>query len=170
MFLAINNRQHLFKIATRQLRNYVTFIGQQAAKLMPQTPWLELTLVLTDDTGITTFNEAVMGHCGVTDVITQRYDPLPGEPRGLLGEIVVNVERAWQYGAGAIATTWSPNHELLLYIAHGCDHLSGADDATPSERQRMRRRELNWLAKLEIADDLLTPLPNKDKKIHDCKQ
>jgi ssRNA-specific RNase YbeY (16S rRNA maturation enzyme) len=39
--------------------------------------------------------------------------------------------------------------ELALYIAHGFDHLSGADDNTPARRAAMRRTEMRWLAALQ---------------------
>ena len=42
------------------------------------------------------------------------------------------------------------DRELALYLAHGCDHLTGADDATPAGRARMRRRELGWLRELAL--------------------
>jgi ssRNA-specific RNase YbeY (16S rRNA maturation enzyme) len=41
------------------------------------------------------------------------------------------------------------NAELALYIAHGFDHLSGADDDTPARRAAMRRTEMRWLAGLQ---------------------
>ena len=47
-----------------------------------------------------------------------------------------------------------------VVIAHGIDHLSGADDATPRERRRMHRRELRWLERahqLGLLGTLLAP-------------
>ena len=38
---------------------------------------------------------------------------------------------------------------LQRLLAHACDHLSGADDADPHARRRMRRRELRWLQKAD---------------------
>ena len=93
-------------------------------------------------------NLLVMRHAGSTDVISQRYEPLPGEPAGMRGELLVNVERAWQVGARR--SGWSTSRALALYIAHGCDHLNDAADATLAGRQRMRRRELRWLARIRI--------------------
>ena len=105
-------------------------------------------MIITDDAGIEPFNRAIMKHAGTTDVITQRYESLPGEPAGLLGEVIVNVERAWQVGDARRG--WSASHELALYLAHGCDHLNDEDDTTPAGRQRMRRRELRWLRRLHV--------------------
>ena len=94
--------------------------------------------------------EAVHLRCfsrnGTTDVISLRYDPIPGEAAAMTGEVFVNVELAVQ------ATQFGPERELALYIAHGIDHLAGESDADPRGRARMRRRELRWLRKAEAAD------------------
>ena len=112
-----------------------------------------MTVILVDDAGMEPLNLQIMRHKGSTDVITQRYEPLPGEPDGVHGELLVNVERAWQVGAQRRG--WSAAQELALYIAHGCDHLNDEDDATPAGRQRMRRRELRWLKRVTISSNLI---------------
>jgi len=95
-----------------------------------------------DDTGITEVNETLLHHEGPTDVITVRYHAIPGEPeQGDVAELYVNVERAAQLSR----RRWSAGHELALYLAHGCDHLAGEDDASLVQRIRMRMRELRWL-------------------------
>lgn len=98
-------------------------------------------MILTDDAGMTEYNRACFSRNGPTDVISLAYEPLPGET-GRSAEILVNVERAAQVG---------PRHggadrELALYLAHGCQHLAGANDDTPARRRRMRRTETRWLA------------------------
>lgn len=105
-----------------------------------------VTVVLQDDRFSAEVHLAVNGAEGPTDVITQPYDPMPGEPPGVYGELYVNCERA--LSAAPRRRGWSPAKELLLYIAHGMDHLSGADDLTPADRSRMRRRELAWLRRV----------------------
>ena len=99
---------------------------------------------LQDDEGSDAAHRAVMGIKGATDVITQGYDAMPPEPEGVYGELFVNCDRA--KSAAPKRRGWSPTEELLLYIAHGMDHLSGADDHAPKDYARMRRRELGWLA------------------------
>ena len=84
-----------------------------------------------------------MGVAGATDVITQAYDAIPPEEPGLYGELFVNTDQALR--AAPRRPGWSPAKELLLYIAHGMDHLSGADDLEPEDYARMRRRELSWI-------------------------
>ena len=103
------------------------------------TEFTELSIVLADDRSIRKLNREYFGRVGVTDVISFRYDPLPGEDLSQSGEVVVNVEEALRQTG--------PEHELALYVAHGCDHLSGESDETPEGYSRMRRRELRRLKK-----------------------
>ena len=134
------------------------------------TPWQELTLhILSDDT-ITPVHKSVIGIAEATDVITQRYEPVPGEPDGLVGEIFVNLQCAcreggkrcqesggrgqgagdrWQEGVSQ-PEQWSVDQELALYIAHGCDHLNDAEDESEEGYQEMRARELSWLAQFRL--------------------
>lgn len=110
-------------------------------------PFREVSVILQDDAFSAEVHLAVNGAEGPTDAITQRYDPMPGEPEGVYGEVYVNCDRALE--AAPHRAGWSAAKELLLYVAHGMDHLSGADDLTPPEYDRMRRRELGWLRDLE---------------------
>lgn len=105
--------------------------------------WHEVAVHFVHDAKSDELHRAIMGIAGVTDVITQAYDAIPPEPPGLLGEIFVNVDQALR--AAPARKGWSPAHELLLYVAHGMDHLSGADDHDEAGYRAMRRRELGWL-------------------------
>jgi len=125
----------------RLTRQLITFADVQLASL---------TLILTDDARSAHFNKLLLNHDGATDIITQSYAPFPGEPPGLTAELYINLHLAWQ--VGHLATGVSPNRELLLYIAHGLNHLSGHDDATPAQRRAMRRRETAWLKQLDIPE------------------
>lgn len=102
-----------------------------------------VTVILQDDTFSAEVHLAINGAEGATDVVTQPYDPMPGEADGIYGELYVNVQRA--IDAAPSRKDWSPAKELLLYVAHGMDHLSGADDFSPADYARMRRRELGWI-------------------------
>ncbi len=149
MRVTLVNSQRRFKIDTAAVRRLVAALGARAqARMSGEPPWQEVAVHLLDDAGIAPVNVAIMAHEGATDVITQRYEPIPGEPEGVVGELFVNVERA--YRSASKRAGWGPDRELALYLAHGCDHLTGADDATPAERTRMRRRELGWLRGLEV--------------------
>ena len=115
------------------------FFAAQSSKRIG-IPFQEISIVLQDNAGSAEAHVAIMNVEGPTDVITQPFDPLPGEPEGIYGEIYINVDRAREY----------PNapKELLLYLAHGMDHLSGADDHSEKDYQKMRKRELQWIRKL----------------------
>ena len=110
-------------------------------------PFRAVTVILQDDAFSAEVHEAINGAKGPTDVITQRYDAMPGEEEGVYGELYVNVDQALRVAPERRG--WSPAKELLLYVAHGMDHLSGADDLNPRDYDRMRRRELRWLNESE---------------------
>ena len=106
-------------------------------------PFRAVTIILQADAFSSEGHEAINGAKGPTDVITQRYDAMPGEREGVYGELYVNVDQALRVAPKRRG--WSPAKELLLYVAHGMDHLSGADDLKPRDYDRMRRRELEWI-------------------------
>ena len=109
-------------------------------------PFRAVTVILQDDAFSAETHAAINGAEGPTDVTTQGYDPLPGEPPGVYGELYVNVDQALR--AAPRRAGWSAAKELLLYVAHGMDHLGGADDLEPADYARMRRRELRWLGEI----------------------
>ena len=122
-----------------------TFAGWSAARI--GVPFRAVTVILQDDAFSAEVHEAINGAKGPTDVITQRYDAIPGEEPGVYGELYVNVDQALRVASKRRG--WSVAKELLLYVAHGMDHLSGADDLKPADYDRMRRRELTWLRRLD---------------------
>ena len=113
--------------------------GWLAARALGETDGRELVIALTDDAGIADVNRRFLDRPHPTDVIAFAYDPSPGQPGA--AEIVINVQRAREEGA----RRGGADRELALYLAHGLDHLAGADDATPRQRAAMLRREHAWL-------------------------
>jgi len=143
MKTALINRQKR-RINLPAIRRLTAELAAILESADPDTVWQEVTLLLTDDAGITQYNREFFGKDRPTDVISFRCEPVPGE-QGATGDLIVNVQRAVQEGpehGGADA-------ELALYIAHGFNHLSGADDNTPRKRAAMRRTELRRLAGLK---------------------
>ena len=112
-----------------------------------RTPFREVAIVIQDDAASDEVHRAIMGVAGATDVITQRYDAMPPEPEGIYGELYVNADQAIRFASHMKNSrrAWNAASEFLLYVAHGMDHLSGADDMMPDDYARMRRRELRWL-------------------------
>ena len=106
-------------------------------------PFREINVVLQNDAGSDEVHRGIMGVEGATDVITQRYEAIPPQEPGIYGELYVNADMALR--AAPRRRGWSPAHELLLYIAHGMDHLSGEDDLDDEGYSRMRTRELRWI-------------------------
>ena len=123
------------------------FASRSAARV--GVPFRSVSVVLQGDAFSAEVHRAINGVDGATDVITQGYDPMPGEESGVYGELYVNVDQAVR--AAPRRRGWSAAKELLLYVAHGMDHLSGADDLTPEGHAGMRRRELGWLRAWERA-------------------
>jgi ssRNA-specific RNase YbeY (16S rRNA maturation enzyme) len=134
--------------------------------------WGVVSVVLVDDGGIGRINRACFGRSGATDVISLTYAPVPGETDGGAAEIIVNVQRAqeeggrhWRQADRAGCSPRPPRRrvaaclELALYLAHGCDHLTGATDDTPVLRRRMRQRELRWVRDAQRLDLLRGLLP-----------
>jgi len=141
MRIEISNRQRAARISAARVRALVRFLMARAARVDPQAVWHEVSVALMDDAGIALVNGRLLRRDAATDVIALNYGPSPGES-GRCGEIWVNVERALESRRRA---GWDASRELALYLAHGCDHLHGADDRDNRGRKRMRARELRWL-------------------------
>lgn len=132
----------LFKMSKSSLREAAEFFALRSSKRVG-IPFRSVTVVLQNDSESDAVHREIMDVEGATDVITQAYEAMPPEPEGIYGELYVNTDQAVRFSA--IAKNWSAAKELLLYVAHGMDHLSGADDFDPADRVRMRRRELKWI-------------------------
>jgi rRNA maturation RNase YbeY len=152
MKLIVLNHQRTYSVNSKALATLARKIAVLAHKRTPGEVWQEVTIHLLTDKGIAPINQAIMNHEGATDVITQRYDACPGEPEGLIGELFINVQRACSIPC---PKGWTKQQELALYLAHGFDHLTGADDTTALERAAMRRRERRWL---ELTQDCISGL------------
>ena len=130
------------RVRRRVLRSFAAWLASRLAARTPRRRWENVCLILLDDEGMAAANRACFRRDRPTDVISLTYRPA-GREGGWRGEVLVNSERARQEGRrrpGGAA------RELALYLAHGFDHLSGADDNTPRRRAAMRRRETRWLS------------------------
>lgn len=141
MVIEITHRQTDFRIDETSLTHYTTWIMEQVAALTPAVYWHELSLVLMDDS-IRDLNRTWFGKDRVTDVISFPY------PDEGFGEVMVNLTQAKEEGAHR----QSPDHELALYIAHGCHHLSGATDETPEKKAAMLELEEEWVRNSPFVD------------------
>lgn len=132
-------------VTKKEVASFARLLAGKASSFAAE-PFREVVIVLQDDEFSAVTHEAINGVSGPTDVTTQRYDAMPGEESGVYGELYVNACRAM--ASAPRRKTWSPAKELLLYIAHGMDHLAGADDRGERQYAAMRRRELKWLREI----------------------
>jgi len=142
-----------------RIKALTTWLLKRANRLDKDTRWGDIEITLTDDSLIAEIKKQVFDRVEITDVISLRYDPMPGIDDLTSGEIFVNVQRAAQ--CSRRRNGWSSSKELALYLAHGCDHLAGSSDDTPAEYKRMRRRELRWLREADesgLISDLINQL------------
>ncbi|MEI6969973.1 MAG: rRNA maturation RNase YbeY [bacterium] len=154
MKILITNTQKSFGLDIGRITRFLSRMAENLQKADPGTKWSEVSLVLTDTPGIRRINMRFLDSPDTTDVISFRYLPIPGDDAPASGEVFVNVEQAVE----SKAARGNCSRELALYIAHGCDHLSGEDDATAAGYARMRRRELRWLRTAAAAGLLRKPL------------
>ena len=136
------NLPRSFGVTKAQLKSAAEYFARRSSARIG-VPFQEITVILQNDAFSAEAHLAINGAEGPTDAITQPYDAMPGEPDGVYGEVYVNCDQALRVASKRKG--WSAAKELLLYIAHGMDHLSGADDFSPSDYARMRRRELSWI-------------------------
>lgn len=106
-----------------------------------------VSVALVDDPTIHTINRRHLDHDWPTDVITFPLSG-PDDPE-LAGELVVSAEMAATTAEQAGVGAWD---ELALYVVHGLLHLCGYDDTTASDRDAMRRREGEILARLGLTN------------------
>ena len=135
-----------FGLSKSSLRSAAEFFASRSRARIGNPRWHEVVVHLVDDVGSDEVHRAIMNIAGATDVVTQAYDSIPPEEPGLYGELFVNVDQAMR--AAPKRNGWNAAKELLLYVAHGMDHLSGADDHGESAYRAMRRRELRWIGML----------------------
>lgn len=147
MTITLVNRQTLRRPDRRCIRRLVKLLLAETRPLNGGRIWRAVSVVLTDDAGIRTWNQLYLNRRRTTDVISFTCPPLPAPAAGWHGEIIVNLQRALAVGTRA----GGASRELALYLAHGCDHLAGAEDRRHADYLRMRRRELRWLRRRAAA-------------------
>lgn len=97
----------------------------------------ELSVIFAVDSEIKALNKKYRGKDRPTDVLS-----FPLGEKGILGDIVISVERA-RAQAEAFGTSFKS--EVELYIIHGALHLLGYDDETPAAAKAMRKKEKELL-------------------------
>ena len=80
-------------ISRTDLRSAAEFFASRSASRVG-VPFRAVAVVLQDDAFSAEVHLAVNGAEGATDVVTQRYDAMPGEEPGVYGELYVNCDQA----------------------------------------------------------------------------
>ena len=102
----------------------------------------ELYITFIDDAEMTRQNKLLLGRRGATDVIACDLSGGPG-PDEIIGELIVSAETA-KRASKRLGIGYED--ELLRYVAHGILHLSGYDDETDTDRDKMWSRQEELLA------------------------
>ncbi len=105
----------------------------------------ELSLVLADDAFIQNLNHQFRGKDKPTNVLSFESD----DEDGYLGDIIIALETI-QREAEEQGKSLSDHFSHL--VIHGCLHLMGYDHEKEEEAQEMEAREIELLAKLNIAN------------------
>ncbi len=97
----------------------------------------EVSILLTDDAGITMLNAQYLDRNEPTDVLSFYLLGKPDQTQGILGDVVISTETASRQ-----AKEWdkSLDDELDLLLAHGILHLLGYTDYSDETRQQMQDR------------------------------
>lgn len=102
----------------------------------------ELSLMMTDDKGITSYNEQFRGKAGATDVLSFPFEGENPEGGDYLGDIVISVERV-KYQAEELGH--SSEAELVKLAVHGFLHLAGFDHQGSDTRMEEIEKEITGI-------------------------
>jgi probable rRNA maturation factor len=132
-------------------------VQMQRTDLPPGTRRVYVSLVLTDDAGITALNREFRGVDAPTDVLsfpqleaTGPVTAVPADAPLPLGDIVVSLQRA---EAQARDYGHARGRELGFLLVHGLLHLLGYDHKTPAEAATMEAHQEAILHALELHRD-----------------
>lgn len=109
----------------------------------------EVVVRVVGETESAELNRDYRGKAGPTNVLSFPFEPPPGVPSSLLGDLVVCaavVRREAKQQGKPVRDHWAH------MVVHGCLHLLGYDHQGDAEAQRMEQLEVEILARLGIAD------------------
>jgi probable rRNA maturation factor len=119
----------------------------------------ELNVALVDDRQMSALHKQFMGISGPTDVLSFSLEH-DSAKEVTAGEIAICIPFARRQ-ARRLGT--AAGKEVLLYALHGLLHLSGWDDRTAAQYQRMHRMEDAILCRLGVGPVFL-PRPLKGRR------
>lgn len=138
MAATVANRQR-----RRIRRRWLEQIAEAVMEAEGCRPEAELSVVIGDDAWIQELNRKYRKKDRPTDVLAFPQDVGPsGHP--LLGDVAVSAETAARQ-AGELGHSFE--RELALLVTHGILHLTGWEDSTAVQRERMLARAEALLVK-----------------------
>lgn len=111
----------------------ITRLGNAMLKAL-SLPQAELSVLLTDDSGIHQLNRDHRQKDKPTDVLAFPMDESVPDPAGILGDVVISLDTAERQ---ARARRRPLIEEVRFLLAHGVLHLVGYDHAEPDEKREM---------------------------------
>ena len=102
----------------------------------------DLVFIFGDDNIVIEINREFLKHDWPTDVIAFKYN----EEKRVNGEIYIGVETVYR---NAERFKEKRSNELQRVMVHGLLHLLGYDDKKKRDRNRIRKKENEYLEKLE---------------------
>ena len=118
-------------------------------QLRKRHPWRELNILIVDAATGRRYNNEFRGRDYATNVLSFPYEPAPGEPVGLLGDLVIC---APVVAREALEQGKSTRDHFAHLTIHGVLHLLGHDHENDSDAEKMEALERTILASLGIAD------------------
>lgn len=131
------------KTITTKIQGLLEYLGKGTS---------ELSILLTDDAGITDYNLRYLGRSGPTNVISFGVEgAFPVGPE-ILGDIAVNIDAAKRQSE---VRGVSLSDEILILCVHGLLHLLGhihdqREGATDHDRASMESKEHELLLRMGI--------------------
>lgn len=131
-----------------QVHNEIDNINLSREKLTELTGWLcdeiklpieTLDIIFTDDEKLREMHEKFLDDKDYTDVMTFNL----GTEDVIEGEIFISSDRAQE---NALRYDVSLEVEICRLIIHACLHLAGYEDNNESNRQRMKKKEEDFLS------------------------
>jgi probable rRNA maturation factor len=109
----------------------------------------QVNIALFDEADARGLNRRDRGKDYATNILSYRYEPLPGEKSGLLGDLAICPAVVMREASAQ----GKPLRDHYAHLTvHGVLHLLGHDHETRAEAERMEALERRILARLGIPD------------------
>lgn len=137
---------------------FLARIAREVLKAVKMPSLAGLEIVFLSNSAIKPLNRKYRKADRPTDVLSFNIGAGELKPGAFFGEIFISSEMA-RKNAGKFGKLFE--EELALYIIHGILHLSGHEDYTPPDRERMSKKQERILKRLCMKADLSKALTRR---------